>query len=177
MKKLVAILMTLCLLCAAAACAENQLPEPFTLRNGIRFGMNLSEVTALEKVRYHDLDVEDTSGPASFTELEYEQMRENDVPCEIKYLFVDDGLVAVKFNYETRFISYARLKDELTALYGEAAVLDVPALGNAVYAIDDDGRPERQAESWTVGDTLIVLELDEDDIDVTYLDLAAPYLR
>ena len=119
MKKLLAILMTLCLLCAAAACAENQLPEPFTLRNGIRFGMNLSEVTALEKVRYHDLDVEDTSGPVSFTELEYEQMRENDVPCEIKYLFVDDGLVAVKFNYETRFISYARLKDELTALYGK----------------------------------------------------------
>ena len=174
MKKLFALVLCLCMLLTAAAFAEDQ--KPFTVRNGVTFGMTLDQVTATETVRYHDLDREDTRGKVTFTELEYENVTENGVRCDVTYLFVEDALAAVKINYETRDIGYDQVKAALTALYGEAAPLDPAALGNGIYAVDDDGKPERQAEAWTSGSVMIVLELDEDEIDLTYVDLAASYI-
>ncbi|MBQ6324753.1 MAG: hypothetical protein IJI26_01645, partial [Clostridia bacterium] len=74
-------------------------------------------------------------------------------------------------------VSYDEIDKTLTAAYGEGADLDVKALGNGVYAVDDEGRPEAKAKLWNGGDVLVVVEQDEDDVDVTYLDAVAAYLK
>ena len=43
--------------------------------------------------------------------------------------------------------------------------------------MDDDGRPEAKAKLWNGGDVMIVVEQDEDEVDVTYLDATAAYLK
>ena len=37
--------------------------------------------------------------------------------------------------------------------------------------------PEAKAKLWNGGDVLVVVEQDEDDVDVTYLDAVAAYLK
>ncbi len=43
--------------------------------------------------------------------------------------------------------------------------------------MDDDGRPEGRVEAAVSGNVMVVLELDEDDIDVTFIDLNAGYIK
>ena len=167
MKKMLSVLVALILaLGLTAALAEE---TPFTIRNNVTFGMNMDDVIASEPVRYHEIDNEHAHGGVTFAELEYKHVTENNVPVEIKYLFVGNELVAVRFNYEARDIGYEQLKADLAAKFGPFSALD-PA------AVDDDGRPEFGAESAVQGHVAVVLELDEDDIDVTFVDLAAGYI-
>ena len=42
--------------------------------------------------------------------------------------------------------------------------------------MDDDGRLEGKAEAIVSGNLMIVIEQDEDDIDVTFVDLNAAYV-
>ncbi len=177
MKKLFAILTALTLVLGmTAAFAE---ATPFTIRNNITFGMNMDKVIAAETERYHEIDNEHTHGGITFSELEYEHVRENNFRVDIKYLFVGNELVAARFNYEARDISYAQLKADLAAKYHE---FDVPGrlediLGRGIYAVDDDGRPEGRIEATIFNNVAIVLEQDEDDIEVTFVDLAAGYIK
>ena len=170
MKKMLSVLVALILtLGLTAALAEE---TPFTIRNNVTFGMNMDDVIASEPVRYHEIDNEHAHGGVTFAELEYKHVTENNVPVEIKYLFVGNELVAVRFNYEARDIGY----EQLAAKFGPFSALDPAALGRGIYAVDDDGRPEFGAESAVQGNVAVVLELDEDDIDVTFVDLAAGYI-
>ena len=171
MKKLIAILLTLCVLCTSAAVFAEE--EPFTFRNGITFGMSLNDVIAAETARYYELDTEHTWGRVNFTELEYENVTENNVRADLKYLFESDKLVAIRVNYETRDIRFEQVKADLEEKFGKSAAVDMVALGKGIYAVDDDGRLELNAEAIICGDLMIVLELDADDIDVTFVDLNA----
>ena len=174
MKKMIAILTVLVVaVTGAAALAEDQ---AFTFRNGITFQMNMDQVMEKETGRY-EIEKEHSRGGTGFWELEYEHTSENNVPADLKYLFVGNELVAIRINYETRDISYAQVKANLTAEFGEAAPVDLALLNNGIYAVDDDGRLERNAEAIVSGNLMIILELDEDDIDVTFVDLNAAYVN
>ena len=174
-KKLFAVCTALIMLFTAAAFAET---APFTIRGSITFGMNMDDVMAAETARYHEIDNEHTLGPVDFTELEYENVTENGMRADLKYLFVGNELVAVQLNYDTedRGVSYQQIKDGLVKEYGEPGALDLAALGNGIYAVDDEGRPEGRIEVWLTGNVMIVLERDDDDVDVTYVDLTAAYV-
>ena len=177
MKKLFAVLTALCLLCSAAFALADEAAAP-ALRSGVAFGMTADEVIAAEPSARYEMEREHTRGPVDFDELEYEDVTENGMNADLKYLFVDNALAAVQLSFDTEDagVSYARIRDLLAAEYGASAALDTTALGNGIYAVDDDGRPEGAVEAWTVGSVMIVLENDRDDITVTFVDLNAAWL-
>ena len=174
MKKILAILMTLAMVIAATAALAEE--NTFTFRNGITFGMNMDQVMAAETGRY-EIDNEHTHGPVSFTELEYEHVMVDNKPADLKYLFVGNELVAIRVNFEERAISFDQAKADLAALSGEAAPVDLAKLANGIYAVDDDGRLEARAEAIVSGNVMIIIEEDEDDVDVTFVDLNAAYIN
>ena len=179
MKKTIALLTALCLLIsvAAAAAAETAAPaEPVAIHNGTTFGMTPEEVIAAEGNARFERDMERTFA-VTFSELEYENLDFDGVRCDITYRFVDNALVAAQMHFGDFRMNAQQLVATLTAAFGEPAPLDPAELGNAVYAVDDEGRPEFGAVAFTHGDMMIVVEQDEDDIDVTYLNLAAAYVR
>ena len=177
-KKLIALLTALCLLASIAAVAAAEPAEnvPFTINKGITFGMNQNDVAAAEASPVCERDVEHTR-VATFDELEFENTDVDGVRADVSYFFMNNALVAARMNFERRDISYDALLAKLTAAYGEPAALDAALLGNGLYVVDDDGRPEFGAVVFMVGDVAIVLERDEDDMDVTFLDLTADYIR
>jgi len=174
MKKFFAVLTVLCLVLSMAALAEK---VTFTFHDGVLFGMPQKDVVAAEGNAPHEVETEHTLGPVTFTEVEYENVAIDNIKADVKYMFVEDALVAIRVNYEDNAFSYDEIDKTLTAADGEGAALDVKALGNGVYAVDDDGRPEAKAKLWNGGDVLVVVEQDEDDVDVTYLDATAAYLK
>ena len=175
MKKLVAVLTVLCLVLSMAALAEKA--AVFTFRNGVLFGMPQKDVVGTEGNASYEVDTENTLGPVTFTEVEYEDVKIDNAKADVKYMFVEDALVAIRVNYDDDAVRYDEIDKTLTAAYGEGSALDVKALGNGVYAVDDDGRPEAKAKLWNGGDVMIVVEQDEDEVDVTYLDATAAYLK
>ncbi|MBQ3478701.1 MAG: hypothetical protein IJH25_11070 [Clostridia bacterium] len=175
MKKFFAVLTVLCLVLSMAAMAEKV--TVFTFRNDVVFGMPQKDVVAAEGNAPHEVETEHTLGPVTFTEVEYENVAIDNIKADVKYMFVEDALVAIRVNYDDGAVSYDEIDKTLTAAYGEGADLDVKALGNGVYAVDDEGRPEAKAKLWNGGDVLVVVEQDEDDVDVTYLDAVAAYLK
>ncbi|MBR3494759.1 MAG: hypothetical protein IKH38_04960 [Clostridia bacterium] len=175
MKQLMAAILALALaLCMTAALAEE---TPFVIRNNVTFGMNMDQVIDAENTRRYEIDSEHNRGRVEFWELEYEHMTENGVPADIHYLFVGNELVAVRFEYEARDISAQQLKADLAADFGAFGALDRDVLGNGIYAVDDDGRPEGRVEAAVNGNVMVVIAQDEDDIDVTFIDLTAAYIK
>ena len=177
MKKMLAILMALAMVFAAAAAMAEA--STFALRNGVTFGMNMDQVMAAETGRY-EIDNEHTHGPVDFAELEYENVaieEAGNAPANLKYLFVGNELVAIRADFEERDITFDQVKADLTALSGEAGAVDLALLANGIYAVDDDGRLEGKAEAIVSGNLMIVIEQDEDDINVTFVDLNAAYVN
>ena len=174
MKNRLAALFVLIAVCVTAAAWSEG--NAFTFRNGITFGMNMDDVIAAETVQYHEIDNERTHGPVDFAELEYESVQENGSRADLTYLFVGNELVAIRVNYEGRSVRYDQVKADLTAKYGAASAADLTALGNGIYAVDDDGRLDGRAEAIVSGNVMIVMEQDEDDVDVTFVDLNAAYV-
>ena len=175
MKKLLAVLTVLCLIFSMAAMAEG---EPFTIRNGAQFGMTQNEVTATEGDARYEVDTEHTRGPVTFTEVEYENATIGDGKGDVTYLFLEDKLVAVRVDFDKKVNSFESAEKYLTENFGEGQELDLKTLGNGVYAVDDDGHPEVKAKAWIADGFTIVLEEDDDgDIDVTYVDTTADYIK
>ena len=184
MKKLIAVLTVLCLLCASvAALAEAPaVKEKISFANGVRFGMSQAEVIAIEG-KPHEIDAEDLKGLVTFTELEYEKVPDAMVDNAIvdrTYLFVGDKLVAIRIDFDDAGQLYEKIREALAAK-GEMITPDFAALGNAVFAVDDDGTPELNSVAFMdeTNNLITVLELDDDgtDIDLTILDLDADYLK
>jgi hypothetical protein len=77
-------------------------------------------------------------------------------------------------------MNYDLLMNGLAAQYGEAAPVDTAALGNGVYAVDDDGWLSSDARAFTSGGLTVIVEREWDDdgeeITVTYLDMTAAYI-
>ena len=177
MKKMLvvlAIVVTMLATMVVPSMAEEK--APVTIRNGVTFDMNMDQVMATETGRY-EIDTEHTRGGVTFTELEYENTTENGVRADVKYLFVGNELAAVRVDYDDNVISYDRVKADLTARYGDSAAVDKALLGKGIYAVDDDGKLEYQAEAFVFENLMIILEQDDDDLDVTYVNLNASYLK
>ena len=158
---------------AATVLAEE---NAFTFRNGITFGLNMDQVMATETGRY-EIDSEHTRGPVTFDELEYEHVSVNDKPADLTYLFVGNELVAIRIDLEEYAATFDQVKADLTAKYGESAPVDLARLGNGIYAVDDDGRFEGRAEAIISGNVMIIIEADEEDVNVIYVDLNAAYIN
>ena len=174
MKKAVAALLALCLMISAAVLAE-EAAAPFTIREGITFGMSRNDLTAaLNGVRY-EIDKEDTRIGLIFTQVEVEHTTVNGLRADVQYLLLSDRLAAVRVEYDDDRGVYDQVRSLLTGTYGEASAVDAAALGNAIYAVDDDGRLDSRAECWTAGNVAIVLEMDEDEATVTLVDLTAAF--
>ena len=176
MKKIFALMTVLCLLCSAAALAETA--APFSFRNGITFGMTENEVIAAEGNIRCEHDRERIRGGALFDELEFEHILENGKDADLHCFFLDGRLVAARIDFDGDWgPSYDEVKNSLTAAYGEASALDLNALGNGIYLLDDDGRLGRRTDAFQAGNALIVLHQDGDDLEVGYFDLTAAYLK
>ena len=174
MKKFLTILMALAMVFTVTAALAEE--NTFTFRNGITFGMNMDQVMAAETGRY-EIDNEHTHGPVDFAELEYEHVMVDNKPADLKYLFVGNELVAIRVNFEERAVTFDQAKADLTALAGETAPVDLAKLANGIYAVDDDGRLEVKAEAIISGNVMIIIEEDEDEVDVTFVDLNAAYIN
>jgi hypothetical protein len=125
----------------------------------------------------YEVDAEHTQGPVTFTEVEYENVDIEGTKADVTYMFVDDALVAIRVDYDDKAVSFDEIDKTMTAAFGDGEDLDAKALGNAVYAVDDEGRPEAKAKLWKGGDVAIVAEQDGNDVDVIYLDMTADYLQ
>ena len=174
MKKILAIVTALTMVFAVATVLAEE--NAFTFRNGITFGLNMDQVMATETGRY-EIDSEHTRGPVTFDELEYEHVSVNDKPADLTYLFVGNELVAIRIDLEEYAATFDQVKADLTAKYGESAPVDLAMLGNGIYAVDDDGRFEGRAEAIISGNVMIIIEADEEEVDVTYVDLNAAYIN
>ena len=178
MKKLIASLLTLALavvLGLIPVLAEEAVAPEFL--GGIRFGMNLDQVMEIFARPNPEIDREATRGPVAFTELEYEHVTDASFACDICFKFVDDALVAFHYDMEEG-TSYEAVKAALEQTYGPAVPFSAEKLGNAKFAIDDDGDLKDCREMIEAEGIIIVLEQDRDgDMDVTYLDPAAAYIN
>ena len=174
MKKILAIVMALAMVFAAATVLAEE--NTFTFRNGVTFGLNMDQVMDMETGAY-EIENEHTRGRVTFYELEYEHTTVDDKPADLTYLFVGNELVAIKVNLEEHAATFDQVKADLTAKYGESAPVDLAKLGNGIYAVDDDGRFEGRAEAIISGNVMIIIEADEDDVDLTYVDLNAAYIN
>ena len=175
MKKLLVVLTVLCLVFSMAAMAEG---NALTFPDGVTFGMSQDEVTANNGNTNYEVDTERTRGSVTFTEVEYENATIGDGKGDVTYLFLDNKLVAIRVDFDKKVNNFEAAEKYLTENFGEGQDLDLKTLGNGVYAVDDDGHPEAKAKAWTGEGFTVVLEEDDDgDIDVTYVDLAADYIK
>ena len=176
MKKLTVTLLALVMVFALAVASAD---DVFSFRNGITFGMTEDEVIAKENVQPHEIDTERTHGPVTFKEVEYENLTDDNVRGDVKYLFHDNKLVAIRVGMETRDITAEDATLFLTEKIGEKTDYIAERLGNAIYAIDDDGVPEENTVVFLGKNVIAVLEVDDDgdEIDITFLDPNADYIK
>ena len=177
MKKTLAILMALVMaFAAAAALAEGSEGPVFT--GGVQFNMDMDQVMGLVDLPNPEIESEKTRGTVEFYELEYEHVTDDEgFSADIKYLFVGNGLVALHFDMADG-TSYDHVREQLTAVYGEAVPFDAAKIGSGKYAIDDDGDLKDCREMIEAQGLTIVLEQDDDgDVDVTMLDPSAAYIN
>ncbi len=174
MKKAVAALLALCLMISAAVLAE-EAAAPFTIREGITFGMSQADLIAALGTTHYEIDTEDTLIDLVFTEVEVEHTTVNGLRADVKYILLNDKLFAVHVDYDDVPGAYDQVKAMLTEKYGESTPTDPAALGAALYAADDDSKLENQSECWMSGNVVILLEKDDNEANVTLADLTAAF--
>ena len=178
MKKMMAVLAALAMVfvVATAALAEGSAP---TLIKGVQFNMDMDQVMQAMNLPNPEIDSERNRGTTEFWELEYEHITSDEgFAADAKFLFVGNSLVAIHYDMAdgTR---YEDVKAALVRVYGEAVPFDAAKIGNGKYVIDDDGDLRDCREMIEADESLIiVLEQDKDgDIDVTFLDMTAAYIK
>ena len=144
--------------------------------NGTAFGMKMEDVIAAIGKAGYEVDTESTHGSVTFTELEYEHVAVDGKRADEHYLFVGDELVAIRICFDEGITTFEQVKADLAGIYGEAKALDLSVLAGGIYAVDDDGKLEGRAEGIIVGDMMVVIEEDDKEIEVTYVDLTAAYI-
>ena len=143
---------------------------------GASFGKSMQEMIAVLGRTDYEIDQEHTHGSVTFTELEYENASRDGMHADEHYLFVEDKLVAIRICFENNVVTFDSVVADLAKIYGEAREPDLAVLANGIYAVDDDGKLEGRALAITAGNMMIVIEEDEDEVEVTYIDLTAAYI-
>ena len=100
----------------------------------------------------------------------------NGMHADEHYLFVGNELVAIRVCFDKKAVSFDEAVARVSGMYGEAADVDLAVLANGIYAVDNDGKLEGKAAAVVSGDLMIVIEEDEDEVEVTYIDLTAAYI-
>lgn len=178
MKKLIAALMTVCMiftLAIATGLAEES--EARTFIGGVKFTMDMDQVMELLNLPNPEIESEKNYGTTEFYELEYENVKgEDGYTADIKFMFVGNSLVAICYDMADGS-SYEAIKAELTKTFGEATPFNAANIGNGKYAIDDEGDLKDCKEMIEAEGVTIVLEQDRDgDVDITLLDPTAAYI-
>ena len=143
---------------------------------GAVYGMNMDDVIAAIGRADYEIDQEKTNGPITFTELEYDNAAVNGMHADEHYLFVGNELVAIRVCFDKKMVTFDEAVARVSGMYGEAADVDLAVLANGIYAVDDDGKLEGKAAAVVSGDLMVVIEEDEDEVEVTYVDLTAAYI-
>jgi hypothetical protein len=143
---------------------------------GAAFGKSLQEIEDAFGRADFEVDQEHTHGPVTFTELEYENASLDGMHADEHYLFVEDKLVAFTICFKDGAVTFDSVVADLAKMYGEAKELDQTVLANGIYAVDDDGKVEGKAAAITVGDMMIIIAEDKDEVEVSYVDLTAAYI-
>lgn len=174
MKKTVAILAALVMVLAVAVTGMAEESSAPALLYGAQFSMSMDDVMKLMNLPNSEIDRENTRGPVSFMELEYENVAdEQGKTADVKFLFIDDTLVAIHLDTDDK-ISYETVRADLAKTYGEPVPFDAAKIGNGKYAVDDDGDLKNCVEMIAADGVVIVLEKDHDgDVDLTLLNPAA----
>ena len=178
MKKMFAILAAIVMVFAVAAAAlAEEAAEP-TFIKGIKFNMDMDQVMEIIDLPNPEIDREKNRGTTEFYELEYENVAgEDGYTADIKFLFVGNSMIAIHCDMADG-TDYAAVKAELVKAFGEAIPFNAANIGNAKYAIDDDGDLDDCKEMIEAKGVTIILEQDHDgDIDVTFLDPTAAYIN
>ena len=100
----------------------------------------------------------------------------NGMHADEHYLFVGNELVAIRVCFDKKMVTFDEAVARVSGMYGDAADVDLAVLANGIYAVDDDGKLEGKAAAVVSGDLMVVIEEDEDEIEVTYVDLTAAYI-
>lgn len=180
MKKTLAILAALVMVFAATVVMAEDSGK-VTFAGNVQFNMDMDQVMELLKelnLTNPEIGKEKTRGPVEFWELEYENVATGDgYVADIKYLFVGNCLVAVHFDIADG-TPYEKVKAQIVEAYGEAVPFNAAEIGNAKYAIDDDGNLKDCREMVKADGLTFVLEEDDDgDVEVTILDPTAAYIN
>lgn len=163
MKRIPVILLLLAL--AFTACAEED--ADFTFREGIAWGMSREEVLAVEGASRFDSDEDGV-----YT-LEFDDIEQNGVRCDVEYAFMDDALFMASFEYDTEDVpvTYDALLASLTESYGAPGEMndDIKAL------LDDDDLEELDAISgWVLENgtrAWLMYDSDDESIEIIFADL------
>lgn len=176
MKKLL-ILLTAAVMVVSAAFAD-EAPETLLAGDGITLGMSQSALISVFNGIPYEIESEHTHGPVSFLEVELENQDVCGLPADVHYLFAGGALVGLELDFGDSRNAYGQVRALLVEHYGEPSAVDTALLGNGIYAVDDDGLLEAGAEAWTVGNTMIVLEKDNDgEANLGVVDVSAPFVR
>ena len=143
---------------------------------GAAFGMKMDDVIAAIGRSDYEIDKEHTHGPVTFTELEYEHVSTDGQRADEHYLFAGDELVAIRICFDKGTVTFDQVVEDLAKMYGEAAEPDLAVLANGIYAVDDDGKLEGKAAAIIADNMMVVIEEDEDEVEVTYVDLTAAFI-
>ena len=138
--------------------------------------MKMDDVIAAIGRTGYEIDKEHTHGPVTFTELEYEHVAMDGQRADEHYLFAGDELVAIRICFDKGTVAFDQVVADLAEMYGEAAELDLAVLANGIYAVDDDGKLEGKAAAIIADNMMVVIEEDEDEVEVTYVDLTAAFI-
>ena len=155
---------------------EETAKKSASFATGAAFGMKMDDVIAAIGRAGYEIDTEHTIGPVTFTELEYEHVTTDGQRADEHYLFAGDELAAIRICFDKGTVTFDQVVTDLAQMYGEAAEPDLAVLANGIYAVDDDGKLEGRAAAIIADNMMVVIEEDEDEVEVTYIDLTAAYI-
>ena len=160
MRKTVAAV--LALLLSFCALAEN---APFTLREGVAWGMTLPEVLAAEGNPLYISRRENGMEIVRIPDATHEG-----APCTVEYLFFRDSLTMARVEYDASAVTLESLKDALSKHYGEATSLTGDQLREITFL---EALPD-SFYGWVLGtDTLVCLTENKEagTLRILYSDL------
>ncbi|MBR2661146.1 MAG: hypothetical protein IKE15_07045 [Clostridia bacterium] len=136
---------------AAAAATPTPAPNDFRFRDGIRWGMNKSQVSALETVQMRDRSMQNWS-----IMLTNEKVNVSCFTADLVFMFREDRLMMISYEFQQGTQdSFRYLSGALSSLYGEmkeAEPLKIKALMDAIFPSRYRIELITQACGWTNSD-------------------------
>ena len=157
--------------------AQEKVEKQLAAFGKANFGMNMDDVIAAVALADYEIENELAQGPVTFSELKYDNVEVDGKKADTHYLFVGNELVAVRVCFKDGAVTFDQAVADLAEVHGQGAIdVDWAALGNGVYAVSKDGKLEGRAAAIAADGLMIVIGELPDEVEVTFLDLAAAYI-